>query len=471
MCHKKLEEKYIRMTQPDSCSRGRSVPAHYKILLGLLIGATGGTLCQLLFGEHSYLLAFTTYVSEPFGRLFLRLIFMIVVPLLFCALTLGVAGIGDARTLGRIGIKSFLYTIIVTSLAVAVGLLVVNYFRPGDGMPPEIRTALQGASSLLSPPSSSLENPVLRTLAAIVPDNPLRAAVQGEMLAVMFFSLMIGISIGLSPQEKVAPLVRVLEGFYEVIMRLIAMIMRLAPYAVAALLFTITARFGLSVLRPLLAYMGVVLLSLCIHQFVTYSLLLRFLVGMRPGFFFSQISEVMMTAFSTCSSNATLPTTLRVTQEKFHVPRDIAAFVLTLGSTANQNGTALFEGVTILFLAQVYGIHLSFSSQVLVVLGAVLAGIGTAGVPGSALPMIASILVSVGIPAEGIGIILGVDRLLDMSRTVLNVTGDIVAAVYITHSEGRLRILPSPPVVGKPTKGIDTKDVPKTKAMLDTLSH
>jgi DAACS family dicarboxylate/amino acid:cation (Na+ or H+) symporter len=221
-------------------------------------------------------------------------------------------------------------------------------------------------------------------------------------------------------------------------MRLIDLAMRLAPYGVAALLFTLTARFGLTILKPLLGYMGVVLAGLCLHQFVTYSLLVRDLGGMRPGFFFRQISEVMTTAFSTSSSNATLPTALRVTQEKLGVPRDIASFVLTLGSTANQNGTALFEGVTILFLAQFYGVQLSMGSQALVVLVSVLAGIGTAGVPGGSLPLMVPILQSVGIPGEGIGIILGVDRLLDMSRTVLNVTGDITAAVYVAHSEGRL---------------------------------
>ena len=278
----------------------------------------------------------------------------------------------------------------------------------------------------------------MRTLTAIVPDNPLRAASQGEMLAVMFFSLMVGIGIALSPPEKVAPLVKVLEGLYEVVMRLIELVMRLAPYGVAALLFTLTARFGLSILKPLLGYMGVVLAGLGIHLFVTYSLLVRYLGGMQPGFFFRQISEVMMTAFSTSSSNATLPTALRVTQENLGVPRDIASFVLTLGSTANQNGTALFEGVTILFLAQFYGVHLSLGSQALVVLVSVLAGIGTAGVPGGSLPLMVPILQSVGVPGEGIGIILGVDRLLDMSRTVLNVTGDITAAVYVANSEGRL---------------------------------
>lgn len=415
------------------------MPLHTRIFIGLISGAVSGAVCRLLFGDNPRLVDFTIYISEPFGRLFLRLIFMIVLPLLFSALVLGIAGLGDLRTLGRIGWKTFRFTLVATSASVLLGLSLVNFFRPGANLTPETRSMLRQA---LPAPSSSLldsqENPVVRILNAIVPDNPIRAAAQGDMLAVMFFSLLVGIGLARSPRDKVEPFMRMLEGLYEIVMQLIGLIMQLAPYGVAALLFTLTARFGLVVLKPLLGYMAVVLGGLCLHLLVTYSLFLRYWGGMNPRFFFRQINEVVTTAFSTSSSNATLPTALRVTQEKLGVPRDIASFVLTLGSTANQNGTALFEGVTILFLAQFYGVDLSIGSQVLVVLFAVLAGIGTAGVPGGSLPMMVPILQSVGIPGEGIGIILGVDRLLDMSRTVLNVTGDVTAAVCVANSEGRL---------------------------------
>jgi len=415
------------------------LPLHTRILVGLIVGVVSGSVCQAFFGGSPLLADFTAYVTEPFGRLFLRLIFMIVLPLLFSALALGVAGLGDVRTLGRIGLKTLLYTLVVTSVSVGLGLSLVNIFRPGASLTAETGATLrESMPTAVSPVAGGSENPVLRMLNAIVPDNPLRAAAQGEMLAVMFFSLMIGVGIALSPLATVEPLVRVLEGLYDVVMRLIELTMRLAPYGVAALLFTLTSRFGWGVLKPLLGYMGVVLGGLSIHLFGTYAVLVRYLGGMSPRFFFRQINEVMTTAFSTSSSNATLPTALRITQEKLGVPRDIASFVLTLGSTANQNGTALFEGVTILFLAQFYGVDLSVGSQVLVVLFSVLAGIGTAGVPGGSLPMMVPILQSVGIPGEGIGIILGVDRILDMSRTVLNVTGDITAAVYVANSEGRL---------------------------------
>lgn len=424
------------------------MPLHTRILIGLVVGVVGGSLSRLLFGDHPLLQSLTTYVTEPFGRLFLRLIFMVVIPLLFSALALGVAGLGDVRTLGRIGLKTFIYSLTVTGISVLIGLTLVNLFRPGSHLTPETRASLQQAMTPPAPPppAASTENPVLRTLMAIVPDNPLRAAVQGEMLAVMFFSLMVGIGIAMSPRAKVEPFINVLEGLYEVVMRLIEIAMRLAPYAVAALLFTLTARFGASVMKPLLAYMAVVIGGLGLHLLVTYSIIVRS-CGMRPGFFFRQINEVMTTAFSTSSSNATLPTALRVTQDKLGVPRDITSFVLTLGSTANQNGTALFEGVTILFLAQFYGVELTLASQVLVVVVSVLAGIGTAGVPGGSLPLMVPILQAVGVPGEGIGIILGVDRILDMSRTVLNVTGDVTAAVYVAHSEGRLPPTPAVPAI------------------------
>jgi DAACS family dicarboxylate/amino acid:cation (Na+ or H+) symporter len=244
----------------------------------------------------------------------------------------------------------------------------------------------------------------------------------------------------MAPRETVAPLVAVLEGLYAVVMEVIDLAMRLAPYGVACLLFTLTARLGASVLRQLASYVLVVLLGLAIHQFVTYSLIIRFLGGVSPRLFFERIRSVMITAFSTSSSNATLPLSLTVTERNLGVPREISNFVLTLGSTANQNGTALFEGVTVLFLAQFYGVELSLQQQLVVVLMSILAGVGTAGVPGGSLPLIVPVLVTVGVPAEGIGIIFGVDRLLDMCRTVLNVTGDITAAVVVARSEGALEV-------------------------------
>jgi DAACS family dicarboxylate/amino acid:cation (Na+ or H+) symporter len=227
-----------------------------------------------------------------------------------------------------------------------------------------------------------------------------------------------------------------LEGLYDVVMKIIDFAMMLAPFGVAALIFSVASQLGFQIISTLLLYVLVVLTGLLIHLLITYGTILKFIIKKSPAKFFKDISEVIITAFSTSSSNATLPTSLRVTSEKLKVNKDISNFVLTVGSTANQNGTALFEGITVLFLAQFYGIDLNIGQQLLVVVLSVLAGVGTAGVPGGSLPMVVMVLQTVGIPAEGIGIVLGVDRLLDMSRTVVNVTGDIVLALWVDKSEG-----------------------------------
>jgi DAACS family dicarboxylate/amino acid:cation (Na+ or H+) symporter len=415
-------------------------PLHWRILLGLGIGVLTGTLANVVAGGTPGLTWIIDAVTEPFGRIFLRLIFMVVLPLIFSALVLGVAGLGDVGRLGRIGAKTFAYTIFATGLSVGLGLTLVNVFQPGAGLSEATRTALT-ANAARGPQVTPADAPVgLQAIVAIIPDNPLRAAVNGDMLAVMFFSLMLGLGLALAPRETVAPFVAVLEGLYAIVMQVIELAMRLAPYGVAALLFTLTARLGAGVLRQLASYVLVVLAGLAIHQFITYALIVRFLGGISPRLFFQRIRTVMLTAFSTSSSNATLPLALTVTERNLGVPREIATFVLTLGSTANQNGTALFEGVTVLFLAQFYGVELSLSQQLVVVLMSILAGVGTAGVPGGSLPLIVPVLVTVGVPAEGIGIIFGVDRLLDMCRTVLNVTGDITAAVVVARSEGVLEV-------------------------------
>jgi Na+/H+-dicarboxylate symporter len=252
---------------------------------------------------------------------------------------------------------------------------------------------------------------------------------------VMFFSLMVGIGLALTRTDAARKLQDALEGLYDVTMRLIGMVISLAPFGVAALLFTLTAQLGYEVLWQLARYVFVVVLALSIHQFVVYSLSVKLLGGMSPLAFFRGIEEAMLTAFSTASSNATLPTAIKVAEENLGLPRAVSRFVLTIGSTANQNGTALFEGVTVLFLAQFYGVHLSLGSQAFVVTICILGGIGTAGVPAGSLPVVAMILGMVGVPPDGIGMILGVDRFLDMCRTTLNVSGDLAAAVVVSRGE------------------------------------
>ncbi len=416
------------------------------MLIGLVIGAGGGAACHYFFKDaagvdpaaiHPNLKNFITYVSQPVGQIFLRLLFMLVVPLIFTALALGVAGLGDLKHLGRVGLKTLAYTVIVSAIAVLIGVGLVNLLQPGAGMAAEPRAKwLAGAAERAAAlPAIAIPKTGMELLVKIVPDNPLRAAAEGDMLALMFFALMFGIGLVLTRSDAARRLQQALEGLYDVCMRLIAIVISLAPIGVAALLFTLTAQTGGGILGSLGRYVGVVLLALAIHQFIIYSLAVKLLGGMSPLKFFRAIEEAMLTAFSTASSNATLPTALKVAEENLKLPPTVSRFVLTIGSTANQNGTALFEGVTVLFLAQFYGIELALGQQLLVVFICILAGIGTAGVPGGSIPVIAMILGLVKVPVEGIGLIIGVDRFLDMCRTTLNVTGDLAAAVVVSRGE------------------------------------
>lgn len=415
------------------------LPLHTRILIGGLLGAAAGVTAHYLFGaDNPTLQGFVRYVTGPIGQIFLRLLFMLVVPLIFSALVLGVAGMGDPRSLGRIGVKTLVYTVVVSAIAVLIGITLVNVLRPGEGISPELKARLtQGAAERAAAVAGG-EAPKtgIDLLIEIVPRNPIKAAADGDMLGVMFFSLMIGLGLALTATPATERFREAVEGLYDITMRLIDMVISLAPLGVAALLFNLTADLGYEILRQLAFYVGVVVLALAIHQFIVYSLAVRFLGGMSPRFFFKGVEAAMITAFSTASSNATLPTALQVAEENLHLPPSVSRFVLTIGSTMNQNGTALFEGVTVLFLAQFYGVPLTLGQQITVVLICILGGVGTAGVPAGSIPVVALILRQVGVPVEGIGLILGVDRFLDMCRTTLNVTGDLAAAVVVSRGEG-----------------------------------
>ena len=435
------------MTDERRGSWGR-LPLPTRILIGLATGLVLGLVANLTAAGQPWLETLIRYVAYPIGQIFLRLIFMIVIPLIFAALSLGVAELGDLRRLGRIGAKTFVFAFGVTLISVTIGVVLVNLVRPGVGIDPVARAEL--VEALVSPDArrpveqAAEAKPVIDTLLDIIPRNPLEDAARAfdgtyrgaGLLAVMFFSLIFGVALATADREKTKGLIAALEGLYAVVMKIIGFAMRLAPYGVAGLIFTIAAQLGFDIIAVLAKYVGVVLVGLALHMFGVYSILVRVLARMNPITFFRKIREIMVVAFSTSSSNATLPTALRVTEERLGVPRQISAFVLTLGSTGNQNGTALFEGVTVLFLAQFFGVDLGVGAQIQVVLMSILAGIGTAGVPGGSLPLIVLVLQSVGVPGEGIGVILGVDRLLDMCRTTVNVTGDVACAAYVTQSEG-----------------------------------
>jgi dicarboxylate/amino acid:cation (Na+ or H+) symporter, DAACS family len=443
----------------ETPDKPKGLALHTKILLGLLVGVVAGIGANKLWGgDNSRVVWVVDNITQPVGQLFLRLLLMIVVPLVFASLVVGIAGIGDIRKLGRVGIKSFGYCLLISSISVAIGLTLARTIQPGKRIDPATSAALQqrfasDASSRVADAqktSSATSTPLMSVVETIVPRNPFFAVGGKEdanMLHLMFFALMIGIAITLLPVTVTAPLLRVLEGVYEVTAKIIEMIMKFAPFAVACLLFNNTARFGLDLLQALGWFMATVLIGLSLHMFGVYSLSVYFLSRISPLEFFRRIKTVILTAFSTSSSNATLPTALRVSEQNLGVPQEINSFVLTVGATANQNGTALYEGVTVLFLAQLAGVDLTFGQQLMVVYLAILGGIGTAGIPSGSIPFIIGVLVTIGVNPALIAIILGVDRILDMCRTTLNVTGDLTAATYVARSEGYELLRPHEPAI------------------------
>ncbi len=414
---------------------------HTKIFIGLLVGAVAGVLSNTFLVGTPLLATVQKYLSDPLGKIFLNMLIMMVIPLVFASLSLGVAQIGDLKHLGRIGLRTAMYFLLVTTLAVTIGLALVNSIRPGDYLPEETKTRLLATYSAQA---SELKDTAEKTdfgiqlLVNVVPRNPMAAIARPnpDMLALIFVALMVGIGITLVNKERVQSFVRVLEGINDVTVAIINIAMKLAPYGVAALIFSVTSRFGYDLLIALGMYVITVLLGFTLHFFGVFSILVRIFARYNPLRFFRKVETVMLTAFSTSSSNATLPTTITVSQENLGIPPKISGFVLPLGATMNMNGTALFEGVTVLFLAQVFGVDLSLSQQIIVVIMSVVTAVGAAGVPSGAIPLMIIVLGMVGVPAEGIAIILGVDRILDMCRTVLNVTGDITCAAYIARAEG-----------------------------------
>lgn len=433
----------------ETPDKPKGVALHTKILIGLLVGVLGGLAVNwTLGGTHPNVVWIVTNITQPVGTVFLNLLLMIVVPLVFASLVVGVAGIGDIRKLGRIGLKSFAYCLIISAISVVIGLGLANTIRPGERIAPDIAAQLKekfssGASTAAdaqkkAAESAKADSPLMQAVKTIVPSNVFNS-ISGSspnMLHIMFFALIVGIAITLMPAPVSAPFVGLMESVFAITTKIIDMIMKFAPYAVACLLFNNIAQFGLDLLQSLFWFVVTVLLGLSIHFFGVYSLSVWFLSRINPLDFFRRIRTVIVTAFSTSSSNATLPTALRVSEENLGVPKEINSFVLTVGATANQNGTALYEGVTVLFLAQLAGVDLSISTQLMVVYLAILGGIGTAGVPSGSIPFIIGILAMIGIDPALIAIILGVDRILDMCRTTLNVVGDLTAATFVARSEG-----------------------------------
>jgi DAACS family dicarboxylate/amino acid:cation (Na+ or H+) symporter len=410
---------------------------HGRILVGLLLGAATGIAVNAFTGGGPLVDTWVRHLTEPLGRMWLSALIMVVVPLILSTLSLGVVGLGNLRRLGRIGLITGLCFLTLAALSAVLGLAVMNLVEPGKTLDPATRERLletygeqaKGAMGL------STKSFGVELLVRIVPRNPVQAAAEGDMLAIIFVALIVGVALAGMPEEKREPLVKLLDSIAHTTLAIIDLVMKLAPYGVFCLVLSVTARFGYGLLLSLLGYVSVVVGSLLVFQAVAYPLAIRWIARRKPAEFFRHARVVMVTAFSTSSSNATLPTTLRVTEGALGIPREIAGFVIPLGATMNMNGTSLFEGATVLFLAQVFGVELSLGTQLVVVAMAVVTAIGTAGVPGGSLPLMMMVCGMVGVPAEGIALVLGVDRILDMCRTVLNVTGDMVTAAVVDRVE------------------------------------
>jgi DAACS family dicarboxylate/amino acid:cation (Na+ or H+) symporter len=424
---------------PEAAQKG-GLPLHIKVLLGFALGAVIGLVVHAQGLEHTaFVEHLIAWVTKPFGQIFLNLLFMLVVPLMFSALVLGVAELGDIASLGRLGWRTLIYTASVTGIAVGIGVLMVNLLQPGAHLDPATLAAAmqQGAEKAGDIASKGAELNFIDLLIGIVPHNIFAAAADDKQkLGVVFFALMFGIGLVMTPSPATHAFKNALQGLFEICMRLIGLIIRLAPYAVAGFMFNLTANLGWDVIVGLAWFVVTVLLALALHGFVVLPAWVRFMGNMSPRVFFRGSQEAILTAFATASSAATLPVTLRVAEENLRLPRKVSRFVLTVGASANHHGTALFEGITVLFLAQVSGLELSVMQQFMVLGLCILGGIGTAGIPSGSLPVIAMICGIVGLKPEGIAIILGVNTFLDMCRTSLNVTGDLATAVVVSHQAG-----------------------------------
>lgn len=408
-----------------------------KILLGLLLGVVIGILANKI--------GFSPFVStwiKPFGTAFIQLINLIVVPLVFASLLIGVAGLNDIRKLGRIGAKTIIFYLFTTTIAIIIGLVLANTIQPGKGLSKETTTQLMAnyQAEAAKRIEKALEKPSLQeVLLDIIPTNPAQSFAQGDMLQIIFFALLLGITLTLIPFEKAQPILQLFNGVNDAMIRMVDLIMALAPYGVFALIAAIIGEFGLGILWTLVKYSIVVITGLLAHTCLVYPLLIKSLTKMSVRKFFQGIRPAQLIAFSSSSSSATLPVTMECAEERLGVSNQIASFVLPLGATINMDGTALYQGVAAVFIAQVFGMDLALGQQLTIILTATLASIGAAGVPGVGMITLALVLKTIGVPLEGIALILGVDRILDMCRTMINVTSDATCSVIISATEGELR--------------------------------
>ncbi len=405
----------------------REISITKKVLLGLLLGAIVGIITYQL-PESGFKNNFLINgIYELFGQLFLRGIMMLVVPLVFVSLVNGVAGMGDVKKLGRIGIKTIVFYLGTTAVAVVIALALGHFLKPGMGL------SLQAMETVEV--TVNERTPIVQILYEIIPKNPLQAMAEGNMLQIIVFAMMIGVGISLL-EEKAELLVRLFDSLNDLIMKLVEIIMKAAPIGVFGLIAKTMSTVGVKAIIPLAKYIGTVYIGLAIHMFVVYGLLLTILTKFDVKKFYRKFSPAMSIAFSTASSSATVPVSLDILENEMGISKDIASFTIPLGATINMDGTAIMQGVAVFFIAQLYGIPLTPQMIITVILTATLASVGTAGVPGAGTIMLSMVLQSVGLPLDGMGLLMGVDRLVDMGRTTTNITGDAVCTAVIATKEG-----------------------------------
>ncbi len=401
-----------------------------KILLGMVLGAVAG-------------LVFKSSITElkPVGTAFIRLIQMIVIPLVFASLVVGTASLGDGKKMGRIGIKTLVYFFFTTAFAIILGLILANLLKPGSGLPADVQHELmQNYQAQAGEKISDIqeETNLIDTVLNVIPTNPFEALSQGELLQIIFFAILLGLGLALIPNKKSSSVLAFFEGINDTSIKIVTIAIKLAPYGVFALLSSVVSSFGTDILFSLLKYALITIVGMIIMIFI-YPLIVFLFTGVSPIKFVKSVRSPQMIAFSTSSSAAALPVTINICEEELGVPKNISSFVLPLGATVNMDGTALYQGISALFIAQVYGMSLTLGDQLTIVLTAILASIGTAGAPGAGMLMLVLVLKQVGIPLEGISLILGVERILDMFRTTVNITGDASAAVIVAGTEGELK--------------------------------
>ena len=402
-----------------------------KILLAMFLAIITGLVANLCLGMSDWfdVLAKDWLAGGLFfvmGKIFVATLKVLVVPMVFVSLVCGAASLGDSKQLGRLGGKTILLYLFTTAVAISMAMLLALWFQPGVG------ANLQSTNPVAISEGSSFA----QVLINIFPTNPISAMAEGKMLQIIVFALLLGVAINHSGQAG-ERLKANFQDWNEVVMKLVTLLMKLAPYGVFALLFNLIVDKGIGAIDELFVYFLTVVLVLVIHACVVYPALLVSLAKLNPIIFFTKMRNVQLFAFSTASSNATLPITMRAVEDRLGVDNRIASFSLPLGATLNMDGTAIMQGVATVFIAQAYGIDLSAIDYLTVIATATLASIGTAGVPGVGLVMLSLVLTQVGLPVEGIALIIGVDRLLDMLRTAVNVTGDATVSCIVAKSENQ----------------------------------